>query len=378
MAIKLRLIQKVNTLQKIVIISSGISILALIIYVTVGITTTDVQDTLASHRNLLVNDPINNGEIITGFTWDQNPPQKADVGIDASAININAECVQGGVDSSFGLSAGNTMKDIDLRIKPSADLNSDGIDISIDFKRMEESGNFLTRGSTFNFGMENGNLEIKYKLTSPNGKSYTVNEKTSYEIPNDDQFRNYRFIYDANKGKGEILVNNATVWSNQSVEMARLTWKTDDEIIIGNGMNGSGKAIPIFDNLVIRKTGNSSNAPMELLSFSAELQGAQVLLNWHTAKEMGTDFFKIERSSDTKTFEEIGRVKAAGQSKSLIAYSLIDKTPPLGVSYYRLALGNNSARTIWMPVIAFRLKPEMLQAAASNTPGISTIDQATK
>ncbi len=378
MAIKLRIVQKVNTLQKFAFIGGGVSILALIIYITVGINTADVQDTLASHRNLLVNDPINNGEVIAGFTWDQNPPQKADVGIDAKSMNINAECVQGGVDSSFGLSAGNTMKDIDLIIKPTADLNSDGIDISIDFKRMEESGNFFTRGATFNFGMENGKLEIKYKLTSTNGKSYTIDEKTSYEIPNDNQFRNYRFLYDANKGKGEILVNNATVWSNQSVAMARLTWKSDDEIIIGNGMNGSGKAIPIFDNLVIRKTGNTNNAPMELLSFSAELQGVQVLLNWHTAKEMGTDYFKIERSTDTKTFEEIGRVKAAGQSISLMAYSLIDKTPPLGVSYYRLALGNNSAKTIWMPVIAFRLKPEMLQSAASNTPGISTIDPIKK
>ncbi len=374
MKLKLRTTQKISTLQKFAMIGGSASILALVIYITVGINSADVEDTYASHRNLMVNDPINNGEVINGFTWDENNPLKADVGDDALSINVNAECIQGGTDSSFGLSAGNTMKDIDLHLKHSDEFNSDGIDIAIDFKRMEESGNFYTRGNQFNFGMQDGKIIIQYKLTAPNGKSYMVDEKTSYEIPLDQEFRNYRFIYNATKGKGEILVNNATVWSNQSVEMARLTWKTNDDVIIGNKMNGSGKAIAIFDNLVIRKTGSTNSVPMELLSFSAELQGPEVLINWHTAKEMGTDYFKIERSTDTKNFDEIGRVTAAGRSQTLKAYSLLDKTPVIGVSYYRLALGNSTSKSVWMPVIALRLRPDMLQSASTTNPGVSILD----
>jgi hypothetical protein len=99
---------------------------------------------------------------------------------------------------------------------------------------------------------------------------------------------------------------------------------------------------------------------MQLLSFSAELQGKQVMLNWHTAKENGTDQYIIERSGDTKNYIEIGRTKAAGKSEGLKAYALIDKDPIIGVAYYRLALSNSTAHSVWVPVIAIRLKPEQL------------------
>ena len=125
-------------------------------------------------------------------------------------------------------------------------------------------------------------------------------------------------------------------------------------------MTGNGKQIAFLDNLIIRRTGRSNLAPMELLSFSAELQDKIIMLNWHTSKENGTDYFKIERSIDTKTFTEIGRVKAAGKSDALKAYALIDKEPVMGVAYYRLALPNNTAHSAWVPVIAIRLKPEQL------------------
>jgi hypothetical protein len=101
---------------------------------------------------------------------------------------------------------------------------------------------------------------------------------------------------------------------------------------------------------------------MELLSFTAELQGTQIMLNWFTARETGTESFKIERSTDTKVYQEIGTVQAAGISETLKAYALIDPTPVLGVSYYRLGLTNSGARSTWVPIIAFRLKPEQLPA----------------
>jgi hypothetical protein len=365
MAFKLRLKQGLSTKQRLVIVGGGASLLALIAYFTITINTADIQDSTAAHRDLLVSDPVSNGEVILGFTWDENQPKKPDIGSEAQDISIHAECIPGGVDSSFGLSAGNTMKDINLKLKSDDNLNGDGIDISVDFRRMEESGNFYTRGTSFNFGMQKGKIAINYKLTSINGKSYSIAELTNYDIPEDQQFRNYRFIYNPNTGKGEILVNNATIWTNQGIEKSRLTWKTDEAILIGQGMNGSGKAIAIFDNLVIRKTGTTNKAPMDLLSFSADLQGSQVVISWNTAKEDGTDYFKIERSTDTKNFEEIGRVKAAVKSITLKSYQLIDKSAQTGVSYYRLGLSNNSAKSVWMPVIAFRLKPEMLSSSPS-------------
>lgn len=367
MAYKLRQRQKMSTVLRYKLVVGGASILGMVAYMTIVMNTADVDESKAARRDLMANDPINNGEIVSGFSWDINPLTKADVGPNATSASVNAECVEGGTDSTFGLSAGNNMKDINMIIKPSEGLNSDGLDISIDFKRMEESGNFYTRGKTFNFGMKDGKLCIKYKLTAPNGKSYDVNETTSYEIPQDNQFRNYRFLYTPSTGKGEVMVDRTTIWTNQAVLQSRLSWKTGEDIIIGQGMNGGGKPVAIFDNLLVRKTGSSNNSPMELLSFTAEMQGNQIMLNWYTAKENGTDYYKIERSSDTKNYTEVGTVKAAGHSVDLKAYALLDTKPSLGVTYYRLGLTNNTAKSVWVPVIAFRVKPEMLNIAAPGT-----------
>lgn len=359
--------QRLSTLQRGTLIIGGVSIMAVAAYMTVVMNTADVTETKAS-INLLEQDPINNGEIILGFSWDQNPVTKADVGPEAIRCSPYAECLPGSHDNSYGLAAGNTQTPINLEIKPTDAMNADGIDISIDYRRMEPDGNFYTRGKDFNFGMKEGKLCIKYRLTAPNGKSYVIDEQTRYDIPEDLSFRNYRFIYTPATGKGEILVDKATVWTNQAAEQSRLTWKTTEDVIIGHNISGNGKPMVTLDNLIIRRTGKSNLAPMELLSFSAELQDKIIMLNWHTSKENGTDYFKIERSTDTKTYTEIGRVKAAGKSTSLKAYALVDKEPIIGIAYYRLALTNSTAHSVWVPVIAIRLKPEQFANIPMDNP----------
>ncbi len=363
--------QKLSTLQRGTLIIGGASMLAVMAYMTVIFNAADVEDSKAQ-LNLLAEDPINNGEIVLGYSWDTESTTAADAGPSATDISIHAECLPGGVDNSRGLSAGNALKDINMVIPSNDALNGDGLDISIYFKRKEDSGNFFTRGKDFNFGMKNGKLIIKYKLTAINGKSYIIHEETPYEIPEDDVFRNYRFIYTPATGKGEILVDNVTVWTNQAAENNRLTWKSSDDILIGEGVNGEGNAVPVIDNLVIRKTGKSSHSPMKLLSFTAELENNYTMINWFTASENGTEEYIIERSSDTRNYKEVGRVKAAGISQSLKAYALVDKEPSVGITYYRLALSNHTAHSVWIPVIAIRLKPEQLVQAKPIPPNAST------
>ncbi|MFN8153677.1 MAG: hypothetical protein U0Y08_05225 [Bacteroidia bacterium] len=351
--------QKLSTLQRGTLIIGGVSIMAVAAYMTVVMNTADVTESQAG-INLMEQDPVNNGEVVVGYSWDINPVTKADYGPNAISCSPNATCIAGSFDNSFGLSAGHGLKPINLEIKPVEGMNADGIDIAIDYRRTEAEGNFYSRGKDFNFGIDEGKLCIRYRLTAPNGKSYLVDETTRYEIPEDQTFRNYRFIYTPATGRGEILVDKATVWTNQAAEQSRITWKTGENVIIGEGMNGDGKPMPVFDNLVVRRTGQSNLSPMQLLSFTAELQDKIVMLNWYTAKENGTDYYKIERSQDTKTYTEIGRVKASGKSETLKAYALVDKEPVIGISYYRLALTNGNAHSIWVPVIAIRLKPEQI------------------
>jgi hypothetical protein len=370
MAYKLRQRQKLSTLQRGTLIIGGISVVAVAAYFSVIMNTADVE--ISRANELLISESGGSGETILSFSWDGSSVLVSDKGPHARNVSPNAECAPGAVNNTAGLSAGNSNKDINLTIGPDPSLNTEGIDISLDFRRMEDEGNFYSRGKDFSFGIKEGKVHIRYKLTTPQGKSYLVEETTGYEVPHNDGFRNIRFIYDPQSGKGEILVEKATVWSNQAAPGCRLTWKEQQPVLIAEGLNGEGSSAPIMDNLVVRSTSNSGIAPIQLLSFTAELQNGHVMLNWFTARENGTDYYVIEKSQDTKIYREIGRVKGSGESSELKAYALYDKEPAEGVTYYRLALNNSSTHSVWVPVIAIRVKPGQLPAQAAVQPPINS------
>lgn len=79
-----------------------------------------------------------------------------------------------------------------------------------------------------------------------------------------------------------------------------------------------------------------SALPIELLSFTGEKFGEDVLLRWSTASEEGNDFFTIFRSRDMQAWQEIAVVPGAGTSQSRIDYQLVDEFPHLGTNYYKL------------------------------------------
>jgi hypothetical protein len=78
--------------------------------------------------------------------------------------------------------------------------------------------------------------------------------------------------------------------------------------------------------------------PVELLFFEAHrLDKNEVQLNWATESELNNQGFDIERMLDTETeFRAIDWVDGAGNSTSLLNYSLNDPNPHQGISYYRL------------------------------------------
>jgi hypothetical protein len=83
--------------------------------------------------------------------------------------------------------------------------------------------------------------------------------------------------------------------------------------------------------------------PITLLSFTAQLKQENVALDWTTASEVNSDFFTVLRSADGVNFDEIGQVKASGNSNNKINYSFLDTQPLDGISYYKLKLTNLNA-----------------------------------
>lgn len=83
--------------------------------------------------------------------------------------------------------------------------------------------------------------------------------------------------------------------------------------------------------------GTCAVLPIELVTYEGNYIDNQVILNWSTASELNSEYFKVERSYDNENFTFIGKIDAAGKSNDLKSYKFIDKgVQRNGIAYYRL------------------------------------------
>lgn len=122
--------------------------------------------------------------------------------------------------------------------------------------------------------------------------------------------------------------------------------------------------------------------PVVLLDFSAINEGDRVKLNWATSSEHNSNYFKIEKSTDTEIWEHLGIVAAAGTSSSYRPYYLYDNNPlPNSNAYYKLSLydkGNNSPTSTRIAVINFSRLIEEPEIYPNPTEDIVTIKLTNK
>jgi hypothetical protein len=101
--------------------------------------------------------------------------------------------------------------------------------------------------------------------------------------------------------------------------------------------------------------------PVELLTFTATLQGADGLLSWRTASERNSAYFEVQQSNDGRTWPQVlGQVPAAGTSTAPRDYTFTDvKIRRYGVPvvYYRLRQVDRDGKASYSPVAALHLAP---------------------
>lgn len=90
--------------------------------------------------------------------------------------------------------------------------------------------------------------------------------------------------------------------------------------------------------------------PLALLSFDAQKQNDQHLLNWKTSNEINVKNFIVERSKDGINFIQIGMVSAIGNNSGISAYSFTDVQPLKGKNFYRLKMTDMDGRYSYSPV----------------------------
>lgn len=354
---KLRSRQKMRTMNKMVYTVAGASILGLAAYYTFFINTTQVTTSKAGlFKNMMAGYDVSSGDVIAAYTWDEGQITKAEIGPDAVSVDPNAVCMSGGAENTMGAGPGTKGTPFNMEIAASKDLNLGGIDVSLDYKKSENNCSFFARGNEFNFGMKDGKLCVNYQLKTETKKAETINEVTRYEVPADEEYRNYRFIYNPQKGKAEIFVNNVVIWSRETGPGRQMNWNEDANMVIGRDMKGNGSGKPCIDNAAVRATQQVNKLPVTLLNFEARAEDKYVMITWFTANEAGIDSFIVERSADAISFNEVGRIKAAGNSSSLLAYAVVDKQPSPGVTYYRLIPSNLPLRSMTISLIGYKYR----------------------
>ncbi len=94
--------------------------------------------------------------------------------------------------------------------------------------------------------------------------------------------------------------------------------------------------------------------PVELVSFTGEAIMGQSHLNWRTASERNNDHFRLLRSVDLDSWEEIARIPGAGNSQTERDYSAVDGTPFMGSNYYALVQVDLDGTGTRSPVVAVK------------------------
>lgn len=80
----------------------------------------------------------------------------------------------------------------------------------------------------------------------------------------------------------------------------------------------------------------SAIIPVELTSFTASINGNEVVLKWVTATETNNYGFEVERSQIEGSWQNIGFVAGSGTSTEIRTYSFVDPELTPGIYYYRI------------------------------------------
>jgi hypothetical protein len=124
----------------------------------------------------------------------------------------------------------------------------------------------------------------------------------------------------------------------------------------------------VIDGIRVGNTWNDAPLPVELSSFTSNVNGRNIQLNWLTKTEKNSDKFVIEREAIGANWEAIGSVKAAVLSNSPKNYSYTDTKLQSGKYQYRLKMVDNDGSFSYSSVEAAQVAIPKDFAVSQNYP----------
>ena len=254
---------------------------------------------------------------------------KATIGPDPISCHPHAATSSGAAHLS-GVTGGSA--GLDIRV-PGSLFSSADIKMTFNYRRQEGQASFFKK-SNFELYMNGGRLYIKYQTKDASGIPQNYGPyNTGYSLPYDNNFHKIEFEYRAMNGMATISIDGTPVWTMDGGDNEDLRWVGSSDAYIGKKMDASGRTTGTLD---YAEFSIPAALPVELLFFTAEKMGEEVMLHWATATESNNDFFTVERSVNGTEFAEIEKVDGAGSSNSRNDYQTVDFQPTPGVNYYRI------------------------------------------
>ena len=138
---------------------------------------------------------------------------------------------------------------------------------------------------------------------------------------NSASFKNVYWQINGAISLGDSSVFKGTVVANGAISML-------NAFSISGRLLSRGGAISIDNSL--------STLPVKLISFNVIKKNETTILNWLTSSEINNAYFLIERSSDAKNWNTIGKVTGSKNSVTVKEYFFEDNETTDGLRYYRL------------------------------------------
>jgi hypothetical protein len=118
--------------------------------------------------------------------------------------------------------------------------------------------------------------------------------------------------------------------------------------------------------------------PLNLLSFTGQLNNNDVSLQWQTSDEINHSYFEVERSADGQTYTAVGRIAATGNNGNLVQnYSWVDAGAGLlnaAKLFYRLKMVSTTGEVEYSSVVTIKLKSTSPVVEVSPNPFTSSIN----
>ncbi len=102
-------------------------------------------------------------------------------------------------------------------------------------------------------------------------------------------------------------------------------------------------------------TSNGAVLPLQWISLNATRNNALSLITWTTAQEVNCKYYQVQKSTDTRSWQNVGNSVAAHNSASgFNNYSLTDATFLDGIAYYRIVLMDVNGKTSYSTIVSVK------------------------